>query len=228
MPDVTRTAVPDEFRPQPEAATARQKDFLLSLLSEREMPEKDGMTGAERADACRKMLEAGRLSKKQASSSIEYLLRSCPKKDVNVSGRTADLPDVPAGRYAVPGDDGELKFYHVDRPGSGQWAGWTFLKIRAGDELHPIKGMPTVRVILEKIITAGPDKAAIQYGQSIRQCCACGRGLTRRISRAMGIGPICNERLGWFPEVDANALRAQMVRDGLDPDEDLSNDETGE
>ena len=46
-----------------------------------------------------------------------------------------------------------------------------------------------------------PQEAAIKYGHKTGQCAICGRQLDNKLSVALGIGPICNERFGWqLPE----------------------------
>jgi hypothetical protein len=101
---------------------------------------------------------------------------------------------VPAGRYAVPGDDGVIKFYRVDKPTEGTWAGRTFVKVRAGDDWLPVRYATARQGILRKI---GEDvrAASIRYGLELGQCGVCGRTLTNPESIAKGIGPVCEGRL---------------------------------
>jgi hypothetical protein len=60
----------------------------------------------------------------------------------------------------------------------------------------------------------------------IRACSNCGRRLTNRISRELGIGPICGGRMfggdEWADEVKAK--RAEIVARGEDPDEELGDE----
>ena len=42
-----------------------------------------------------------------------------------------------------------------------------------------------------------PQIAAVKYGHQTGQCSICGRRLDNKISIALGIGPICNEKFGW-------------------------------
>lgn len=105
-----------------------------------------------------------------------------------------DLPDVEAGRYAVE-DNGTLKFYQVDRPTEGKWAGYTFVKVQASDDTYPVKGHGRRRVL--ELIAKDPKAAMIRYGKEIGSCGKCGRTLTDEESRRMGIGPICAQKMGW-------------------------------
>lgn len=102
------------------------------------------------------------------------------------------------GHYAVPGEDGKLRFYVVQKgkPGT-QWAGRTFLKVQASDELHKIQGLKTELAIYRKI-AANPQEAMLAYGREIGRCGHCNRTLTDANSRERGIGPVCARNLGWI------------------------------
>jgi hypothetical protein len=111
---------------------------------------------------------------------------------VSRESRPTDLPDVPAGHYAVESHgDNDLLFVRVDRPTEGQYAGRTFMKmIVGGHPDQPIRGAH-VRPILERIMAAGPENAARLYGQQIGRCARCNRSLTDQESRERGFGPEC-------------------------------------
>lgn len=105
--------------------------------------------------------------------------------------RTAD---VPAGRYAVPNAEGVLRFYKVDRPTEGRWAGYTFVKMYVSDQTVPVR---TGRDDVLRRIAEDPKAAMLRFGQEIGQCGHCGRTLTDEASRAAGIGPVCAGRVWW-------------------------------
>jgi hypothetical protein len=109
--------------------------------------------------------------------------------------RRAQSVEVPAGRYAIEFSDG-IKFYVVDRPTEGRWAGYTFVKVQASDELYPVRN-PKQRegILLE--IAVDPQAAMLRYGREIGKCGHCNRTLTNAESRALGIGPVCRGRMGW-------------------------------
>lgn len=109
--------------------------------------------------------------------------------DKRAETRSTPIPDVPAGRYAVENDEGHLAFYVIDRPTEGRWAGHTFVKVQASDELHKLP-IPAAKGVLAKI-AKDPKAASIRYGRELGQCGVCGRTLTDEASRAAGIGPIC-------------------------------------
>lgn len=128
-----------------------------------------------------------------ASQSINWVKRQISKLP---AAQRRELPDVPAGHYAVESATGsnDLDFYRVDRPGSGQWAGRTFIK-------RVIGGRPSVRVTglqarraLEAIEAASPAAAGQLYGQELGRCCRCNRHLTDQLSRELGIGPECRSK----------------------------------
>lgn len=103
--------------------------------------------------------------------------------------RRAAYPDVPAGRYAVTGDNGQTVFLKVDRPTEGPYKGKTFVSIQAGDELHKALGASVT--LLRKILADGAKAASIRYGKELQKCGVCNRSLTVKASRDAGIGPKC-------------------------------------
>lgn len=106
-----------------------------------------------------------------------------------------DVDQIPAGRYAVVDQDGKsVKFYKVDRPTEGRWAGYTFVKVQAGDEYHRV---PAQRAILRRIAEQGAEECMLRYGRELGHCGHCGRTLTNDESRAVGIGPVCREKVNF-------------------------------
>lgn len=102
--------------------------------------------------------------------------------------------DIRPGRYAVE-VDGTLKFYKIDRPTEGRWAGRTFVSVQASDELYPVRNR-TAREEILALVARDPEAAMRRYGQEIGRCGHCNRTLTDATSRANGIGPICADK-GW-------------------------------
>ncbi len=114
-----------------------------------------------------------------------------------------DLSGVPEGRYAVPGGETRLKV-QIDRPTTGRWRGWTFVRDAAayghgvrygrqapggtyhGDIVEPLT-----------VIASDPPAASAAYGHLVGRCGVCGRRLEHPESVARGIGPVCAGRLGW-------------------------------
>lgn len=105
------------------------------------------------------------------------------------------LPNLAHAYYAVD-HDGVVKFYRVDKPTEGKWAGRTFLKVQASEEYYPIKDA-TYRTEIFELIAKDPQAAMERYGREIGRCGHCHRTLTNAESIARGIGPICAGRMGW-------------------------------
>lgn len=209
---MNRSSIPAEFQGQSaNLASEKQRKFVNDLLNERVFTPKEGET----IESVRAAVAT--LTKKQATAWIQKLLtlpksvqRADQTRDVvaennpfrqgssyNVaSNRNCPLPDVPAGRYAVEHED-VLKFYRVNKPTEGKWAGFTFLSVQASDEEYPIKSFDAKRTILTSI-AIDPRAASERYGRELGHCGVCGRTLTDEESRARGIGPICAENNGWL------------------------------
>jgi len=172
-----------------DAPTPKQTAFVRSLLTQRE--------GNEEAEKIRGALNVwhreGKLTKKVMSYSIDSLLK-IPKNVAPTPVAVVETEGPPAGRYAIENADGELRFYQVDKPTEGRWAGRTFVKVQASDDLHPVKGQAAAAVLAE--IAKDPEGASRRYGREIGRCGVCGRTLTDEISRSEGIGPRCKEK-GW-------------------------------
>jgi hypothetical protein len=103
---------------------------------------------------------------------------------------------IPAGHYALLGQDDAWKFYKVDKPTEGRWAGYTFIKVQAGSEYHRLPSRATENNVLGRI-AADPKRATIDYGHQLGRCGVCNRTLTNPDSIADGIGPICAAKMGW-------------------------------
>ena len=128
--------------------------------------------------------------------------------------------DIPAGRYAVENNEGELRFYQVWRPRGEDHDKVVKLYVLHGPDSSPVQ-RNAYDSILGKI---GMDvrAAAIRFGMEIGSCSNCGRRLTNRISRELGIGPICGGRMfGDEFKPMVSSKRAEIVDRGEDPDEEL-------
>ena len=113
--------------------------------------------------------------------------------------RIGAVADVPPGRYALrnaPRFANKVTFFEVDRPTEGRWAGRTFLSILSSDERLPVKD-PQKRAMILGLIARDIRGALILFGQETEHCGHCGRRLTNDESRALGIGPVCAEKLGF-------------------------------
>lgn len=171
--------------PSPKPASEASVNFLVKLSAER---------APHVAEAVIREW-AAIMGQRMVSAKIEEL-KALPVV-AKAEAPATDAPDVPAGRYAVTGEDGSTKFYRVDRPTEGKWAGYVFVKVQAGDELHPLKGRTAKDGVLRKIAADGIQEAMLRYGREIGECGHCGRTLTNEESRELGIGPICRNKMGW-------------------------------
>jgi hypothetical protein len=98
------------------------------------------------------------------------------------------------GRYAVLMDD-KLRFFKVNTPTEGRWAKFTFVnEVFGGGNKIAIRN----RQVRDSVLTAisNDSDALARYGQELGECGVCGRELTDEQSRAIGIGPVCREKLG--------------------------------
>lgn len=216
-----RTPVPADLAPsapagnsitgQPGAST-KQAEFILGLLDKKALPEDAAIALRARAEAQVKANAehgdrttiADGISLRRASEFIGRL-KEAPAKTVEQQWEldSTEWPDVPEGRYALAEASNHvtIKFYKVDRPTEGRWAGYTFLSAGAGGphgdpDWHPIKAPAVKRAILERI-EQDPAGAAKLYGTELGHCGVCGRTLTDETSRAYGIGPVCRANTGW-------------------------------
>lgn len=102
------------------------------------------------------------------------------------------------GYYAldVVGDNRAIKFFRVERPTKGQWAGKTFIKEQAGDSFFPIEPRQRGYTYLTQI-AADPEAAGRLYAKALDKCTRCGRTLTDPESRERSMGPDCFAKGGW-------------------------------
>lgn len=206
--------------------TARQESYMRSLLDSQEIPEKDGVSGEDRRANALRLLDEGRITKRQAMKTISWLI-DLPKKRNNpanpvgrirVEYKELELDDgkthrvgavigagrpVLRGRYAVetPGElwVNDLTFVQV---WVGKRGGWK-LYMQASDDLGEVADWAKKRLLIEKI-AADPEAASRRYGKELGKCGVCGRTLTNDLSRELGIGPVCRSRLvDWTGEPEA-------------------------
>lgn len=177
------------------APTENQLKFLSTLLEERD--------GGDFNRRCKQRIASGTLTKKDASDAIDWLLRRDKVAKTEAQRIDTQMADVPAGRYAIvvgdsdPDGDGSIvKFYKIDRPTEGRWAGRTFVNVQASDEFYPVRNTGERSKILAEI-AKDPQAAMLRYGVELGSCGHCGRTLTNEESRARGIGPICAGKMGW-------------------------------
>lgn len=140
--------------------------------------------------------EHPRPTQEQASAWIADLKDRKAANPVTAPPRArGGLPSVAAGRYAVPGEAGDLRHYKVDRPATGRFAGYTFVTWERDDGYESPLKKHQVEIVLRKI-AANPMDALVAYGLSTGTCGVCSRKLTNPESVEAGIGPVCSAKVG--------------------------------
>lgn len=179
-------------------ASDKARGYLRDLIAKRESDDADGRIYETIMDA----LGGKTVWADEARAAIKWLLsqphKPRPAGETASPARRLGMPDVPAGRYCLE-RNGELKFYQVDRPTEGRWAGFTFVKqlIGAPGDYRKIRfTKEQARPILEEI-AKDPRAASSRYGMESGVCGVCSSPLTNAESLAYGIGPICRAKRGW-------------------------------
>lgn len=231
-------------------ASDKQLAWLTSLVAERQLTDEAreqferriaAQVAANEEHGDRAPLPPGvGIALKKASEFIDRL-RALPKQagaaapaeeassgsGVRVEGKKFLVwPSIPDGRYALRVEDDDvnpIQFYTVRTSKHGdEWDGFQGLKRHAGDERYGVKGAKRREVL--DLIAADPRSAALLFGHETNNCCVCGRELTRRLSRELGIGPICGREFyaeAEWADVQASAREAIEAR-GEDPDENVA------
>lgn len=205
--------------------TPKQRSFILSLLDDRDVSH----VPQGRVDSLVKSLRISEdpeefgMSREQASAVIDWLGQQKRKERPAAQLSDSAVAKLPAGRYAIENEQGELRFYQMWESKDGKRRA---LYVMFGP--NDSKLFPKVQEsICQKILDAGFRECAIRFGNEIGACSNCGRRLTNRISRALGIGPICGGRMfssdDWAETV--KKARDEITAQGLDPDEELELEE---
>ena len=139
------------------------------------------------------------MERRQVSTLIESL-KKAPRRDKS-NGATSPnqgFDDIPDGRYAI------------------QWrsiknAGWKFYQVKHGHTrvfVDLLIGSPgeyrktslrgaDVNTVLHEIRDITPRQASINFGLESETCGVCSSPLTNAESIALGIGPVCRNKMGW-------------------------------
>lgn len=207
-----------------EPATEKQFTFIVNLAAKKEYPVAGQTT--EEAFILERLFDAttgsGKdLFKGEASDVIQYLLERPDKaKEADGANWPTDQPDaaaVPAGRYALEGSDGIVRFYKVDRPEKGKWAGYTFTKSLIGGIGHwQEQGLrkDASAGIIRDIAAVGSEVSARLFGQKAKQCGNCMSPLSNVQSRAAGYGQDCAAKHGWWYPTKREAQALLGEKDG--------------
>jgi len=238
-----RTPVPEWAKPMTEGfnppgapggmsgpkISPRQREYLKDLLETRDinLEKYENQSKLDTIWKCLRISEDPEeygMSMAKASELITWLIARPVKnrqQSINRLLKGGAYPEVPAGRYAVDSNEGELRFYQVWRPKDNPNV-WR-LYVMFGPSQGPVhRGAQDA--IMNKI-AANPREAAIRFGMEIGACSNCGRRLTNHISRALGIGPVCGGRMfGDEFKPMVGAARAELLAQGIDPEEEINDD----
>lgn len=165
-----------------------QYELIQRLLTEREMTPLPAYEVAKT-----------QLSKQEATELITHLIKDVPRPVASSQVRTGGLSKfgVPAGYYAVNSLTGnnDTDFFEVNVPEEGKWKGYTFVsRVIGGRPSVRIKG-PQANHALQEIVAVGINEAKQRYGREIGRCGECNRHLTDELSRRIGIGPVCRDKI---------------------------------
>lgn len=170
-------------------ASEKQIAYVVGLQKERALP--DGYTSSG-PDELRAM------ERDEVSAKIAFLNTLPRKPGAETTGGQTKY-DMPEARYALKGEDGVWRFYQVDKPDKGRWAGYVFIKQLIGAPGQYRKEVPPAhrRHALLRDIEKDYKQAMIDYGLQSNECGKCHSPLTNTESRARGIGPKCAGKMGW-------------------------------
>jgi len=207
-------------------ATEPQKSYITGLAGYKDVGEhSEWLTGVL------ELMASGKMDKRFASRLISKL-KDMPNKAVKPQTDLKDITgdatpfkqqmlwDFPAGRYAIWHGDGDdptnnIAFYRVKIVGDSYY----YVLRMASDMEYPVKAKAERQRVLNAIAD-NPLEAAQRYGHEFGHCAICGRGLTRRLSREMGIGPVCAVKAGMTAEMIAE-VKQSIIDAGHDPEETI-------
>jgi len=147
----------------------------------------------------KQLASANSMRQKCAENQAKKMLQAA------IGGSGLDLAALPAGRYGVPHTDetNRLKV-RIDKPVTGKWAGWMFVKDAAeyGFAKRYGKQAPGGTYIGDIVpelqaILADPAEAAAKYWALTGNCMMCNRHLEAADSVKRGLGPVCAGKVGW-------------------------------
>jgi hypothetical protein len=130
--------------------------------------------------------------------------------------RKVTQEELPAGRYALAGEDGVVRFYKVDHgsPRSKRWAGYVFLNGLLGSPgaWREVRLSAAERNMIMAKLADDPQAAASLFGQKYRVCGNCLSPLSKPQSRAAGYGHDCAANHEWPYPSETEALKILRER----------------
>jgi hypothetical protein len=178
----------------------RQRVYISDLCNERGLPIPDVKTRREASDLITKLKGMPRFPQGVTIKRVDvYADPSAEDSDEATSHYFALVIDgvsIPVGKYALKNaptnTENDVSFWSVwvNEPGT-VWR----LKQVVGPYLESVQQSTILPILRE--IGKNPEAAMALYGHEIGRCGACGRQLTNKLSRRLGIGPICRSLRGW-------------------------------
>jgi hypothetical protein len=201
---------------QEEAASEPQLNYIRILVEDRMVPKHWLLQLQKYAEEGMTKPKAGEIIGK-----LKSLPRAPQAHDDREGSPTQVTPkSLPSGRYAVElkpvGDeDNDIAFYRVkwNKTETRYWVSQI-----VGPNERPVEHP---RNIIKQIIRQGVGNCAALYGFKIGKCSICHTRITNRLSRALGIGPICGGRVFEDWEERVNTTRQALIERGLDPTENI-------
>lgn len=199
-----------------EPATAPQQNYIKGLIESRDIPESWLLRIKELVAA------DGGLKKGKAGEIIAELKKR-PLKPMQ-DDRSKNKPtimDVPPGRYCVQTgqDANDLSFYRVKE---NKEQSFRFILQVAGPQEHILRGAAAKEAV-KRIVRFGVGNAAVLYGRKVGRCSQCNTRITNRLSRELGIGPVCGGRVYGDWEERVNSALHSLQERGEDPRENVYN-----
>lgn len=177
-------------------ATEPQVNYVRSLIARRDTSGVTDLVNEAERLIMDERLTHGDVNRILSVLKVLPLKTELRERDQSIGAQIVTVGSkIPEGYYAI-GPVGDTRFYRIDRPVSGRWAGYIFLNVQASDELHPVRNHAE-RLRVLKVIAEDVRAAAIRYGNEIGRCSQCNKTLTNPESLAAGIGSICAGRQGW-------------------------------
>jgi len=175
-------------------ATTPQKDFILNLLADREVPEDLRAT----LDA-----EWATLTKVGASVAINTL-KGLPYSRKNVKFVDSTLAELPHSFYAIPSFQAESAVTDLNVKGDlmfvevAQYMGTVYMRALYGAPTRFNRERMSRRDVtaIANLLKRDPMKYIRLFGQHFTVCGKCGAELTDQKSRESGFGPQCRKQLG--------------------------------
>lgn len=173
--------------------------------------------------------EEGLLLGEKGSYRVEHE-GECPEK--RHVPTAAVFEAVPAGRYAVRGEDGTFDFYEVDKPDKGKYAGRTFVALLTGSVgswRRQNLRHANATAILAKVEKAGAEESARMFGYKARVCGYCLSPLSNPQSRVAGYGGTCAGNHGfWYPTLSEAVAILKERGEDVEGEAPLSTEDVAE